>query len=299
MRKPWVVALGAAISLVLVVGIVLIIGSWAGRRPGSPPVGAPTATSSPAVTASPSPDASLGSPSPTPTGPSTTTAPPTSAPPTTRPPSPPFPPSLAGKDIERIPTTRKVVALTFDAGSNADGLPAILATLRGQGVRATFFLTGDFVRRYPAAVASIVAAGHRVANHSATHPYFTDLTDAQIRDQLARAESAIRAAGADPRPLFRFPYGDRDSRTIRTVNGAGYVPVRWTVDTLGWKGLASISAAGVVSRALGALQPGEIVLMHVGSHPDDHSTLDADALPAMITAMKARGYGFVTLDALL
>lgn len=294
MKKQWLVATAAALSLVLVVGIVLIIGWWARRGPDTgPPAAAPTGTSSPTTT----PSSPVTSSPSTPQSPST--APTTGAPPTTRPPSPPFPPSLAGRDIERIPTSRHVVALTFDAGSTPDGLPSILATLRSQGVRATFFLTGQFVTRYPSAVASIIANGHRVANHSATHPYFTDLTDAQIRDQLSRAESAIRGAGADPRPLFRFPYGDRDSRTIRAVNAAGYVPVRWTVDSLGWKGLGTINAGGVVSRVLGALTPGEIVLMHVGSNPDDHSTLDADALPAIITGMKARGYGFVTLDALL
>ena len=53
-----------------------------------------------------------------------------------------------------------------------------------------------------------------------------------------------------------------------------------------------------MSRVLGALRPGEIVLMHVGSNPDDHSTLDADALPQLISQLKARGYSFVTLDAL-
>jgi peptidoglycan/xylan/chitin deacetylase (PgdA/CDA1 family) len=47
---------------------------------------------------------------------------------------------------------------------------------------------------------------------------------------------------------------------------------------------------------VGSLRPGEIVLMHVGSNPDDHSTLDADALPELIDALRARGYGFTTLD---
>jgi peptidoglycan/xylan/chitin deacetylase (PgdA/CDA1 family) len=77
------------------------------------------------------------------------------------------------------------------------------------------------------------------------------------------------------------------------------VPVRWTVDTLGWEGTAGhITAAVVTSRVLGAAQPGEIVLMHVGSNPDDHTTFDADALPAVISELRAQGYSFVTLDAL-
>jgi hypothetical protein len=53
-----------------------------------------------------------------------------------------------------------------------------------------------------------------------------------------------------------------------------------------------------VNRVLGSLQPGEIVLMHCGSNPDDHSTLDANALLTVIQNLQARGYSFVTLDAL-
>jgi peptidoglycan/xylan/chitin deacetylase (PgdA/CDA1 family) len=78
------------------------------------------------------------------------------------------------------------------------------------------------------------------------------------------------------------------------------VPVRWTIDTLGWEGTAGhIAPSVVVSRVLSALRPGEIVLMHVGSNPDDHSTLDADALPGVISEVRARGYSFITLDALV
>ena len=58
------------------------------------------------------------------------------------------------------------------------------------------------------------------------------------------------------------------------------------------------SVDSVVQRVLGAATPGEIVLMHVGSNPTDHSTLDADALPRVVSGLRAAGYGFVTLDAL-
>jgi peptidoglycan/xylan/chitin deacetylase (PgdA/CDA1 family) len=208
---------------------------------------------------------------------------------------------LLGKDVEAIPTGKKIVALTFDAGANADGLPAILATLAGQHVPATFFLTGDFARRYPAWVRSIVASGYRIGNHTATHPHLPPLSDAAIVAQLTTARTQILAAGgSEPKPLFRFPYGDRTSHTIAVVNGAGYIAVRWTVDTLGWEGSSGdITASTVISRVVNAARPGEIVLMHVGSNPDDHSTLDADALPTVISKLRGLGYGFVTLDALL
>ena len=207
---------------------------------------------------------------------------------------------LAGKDWTVIPTARRVVALTFDAGANADAVPAILATLRRESVPATFFLTGNFVRDFPAAARSIAAAGFRIGDHTISHPYLTELSDAAVRQEiLGGARQISSVTGKDPAPLFRFPFGDADARTIAVANQAGYVPVRWTVDTLGWEGTAGhITASVVVSRVLGAARPGEIVLMHVGSNPDDHTTLDADALPRVISGLRAQGYSFVTLDAL-
>jgi peptidoglycan/xylan/chitin deacetylase (PgdA/CDA1 family) len=209
-------------------------------------------------------------------------------------------PSLAGTDWTVIPTARHVVALTFDAGANADAVSSILATLRGTGVPATFFLTGDFVRDFPAAAQAIAAAGERIGNHTMTHPYLTQESDASVRQEITGAAQEIEAVtGRNPAPLFRFPFGDADARTIAIANQLGYVPVRWTVDTLGWEGTGGhITAAVVASRVLAGLRPGEIVLMHVGSNPDDHTTFDADALPQVISELRASGYGFVTLDAL-
>ena len=207
---------------------------------------------------------------------------------------------LLGTDWTRIPTGAKVVALTFDAGANAAGLPSIESTLRAKGVPATFFLTGTWVRDFPAQANLIVQDGFLAGNHSVTHPYFTQLTDAQVTAEVQGAQQAIlRANGTDARPLFRFPYGDVNSRVLADVNSLGYAAVRWTVDSLGWEGTSGgQTVQAVVNRVLAAAQPGEIVLMHLGSNPDDGTTLDAAALPAIINGLQARGYGFVTLQAL-
>ena len=213
----------------------------------------------------------------------------------------PVPAGLGATDWTAVKTSSKIVALTFDAGANADGVSSILATLASQHVHATFFLTGTFTKAFPDQARAIVAAGERVGDHSVTHPYFTKLTDAQMRSQVLGAEQEIvSVTGADPWPWFRFPYGDRNAHTISVVNSAGFVPVRWTVDTLGWEGTSGgITVQTVVNRVLANARPGEIVLMHCGSNPTDHSTLDADALPAVISDLRARGYSFVTLDAML
>jgi peptidoglycan/xylan/chitin deacetylase (PgdA/CDA1 family) len=123
-----------------------------------------------------------------------------------------------------------------------------------------------------------------------------------VRQEILGGAAQVTAVtGRNPAPLFQVPFGDTNTRVIAIANQAGYVPVRWTVDTLGWGGTAGhITAAVVTSRVLGAARPGEIVLMHVGSNPDDHTTFDADAdaLPRVISELRTRGYSFVTLDIL-
>jgi peptidoglycan/xylan/chitin deacetylase (PgdA/CDA1 family) len=210
------------------------------------------------------------------------------------------PPRFVGQDVERLPVTDKVIALTFDAGANGDAVKPILDTLAAQKVRASFFLTGSFVQDYPGKSRRI-ARQHLVGNHTMTHPDLTTLSDLLVVRQIRRAERVIRdTTGQDPRRFFRFPYGARDARTIALVNDLCYVPFRWTVDTLGWKGTSGgMTAAKVVDRVLAAAKPGAIVLMHVGSNPDDGTTLDADALPRIIRTLRAEGYSFVRLSRVL
>ncbi|HET8867858.1 MAG TPA: polysaccharide deacetylase family protein [Agrococcus sp.] len=210
---------------------------------------------------------------------------------------PGVPVSMGGTEWTELPTSQRVVALTFDAGSGAGGLASILSTLRSTGTPATFFLTGDWARTFPSQAADI-GRSYPVGNHTQSHPDMTTLSSAAVRSQVVTADTAIRAtAGVDPRPWFRYPFGARDARTHGIVQCLDYGSVRWTVDTLGWQGTSGgQSAATVTNRVLANLRPGEIVLLHVGAHPTDGSTLDADALPSIIREVEARGYRFVDLD---
>lgn len=205
--------------------------------------------------------------------------------------------SASGSVITVMPTHQRIVALTFDGGANAAGAASILQTLRHDGVPATFFLTGQFAQHYPTLSRRLAAAG-RIGDHTVTHPHLPKLSDAAVRRQVAGARTAIIAStGVDPKPLFRFPYGDYDARTLRLVSTAGWLVVGWTVDSLGWKGTAgSNDATAVVRRVVAARRPGEIVLMHLGSNPYDHSTLDAAALPRVIRRLRSYGYRFVALS---
>jgi peptidoglycan/xylan/chitin deacetylase (PgdA/CDA1 family) len=141
----------------------------------------------------------------------------------------------------------------------------------------------------------VIGRRYPVGNHTVNHLDMLRLSPSAARREVTRAAVMIqRATRRDTHPYFRFPYGSRNSRTLRMVNELGYASVRWTVDSWGWMGRAQQSVPGAVRRVLDNLVPGEIVLMHLGSSRD-HSTIDSTALPAVIHLVRARGYRFVTL----
>lgn len=215
--------------------------------------------------------------------------------------SPPaVPTTLRGRIVTTVPTTNRLVAFTFDGGAGSQGVPSIRATLQKYGVPATFFLTGDFVRMFPIRSNELAVGGFDVGNHTDNHPYFTSISDTTATTEVVDAHTAIlRTTGVESKPLFRFPYGAYDPFDITLVNDLGYVTVGWTVDSLGWQGTSGgMTVDKVVDRVLAAARPGMIVLMHVGANPRDGTTLDADALPAIIDGLRARGYTFVTLESL-
>ncbi|MFH5824151.1 polysaccharide deacetylase family protein [Georgenia sp. AZ-5] len=269
-----------------------------GRTPSAPGAPAPPADGGP-----PPEGTAEGPTSPPARAPSGPAAAPPSAtagpPPTTAAPQPgsAIPAPWRGKDVELLPTSRRLVALTFDGGASDAGVGAILGTLDRYDVPATFFVTGRFARAYPDGVRAMAAAGHPIGNHSDTHPSFPSRTNAQIAEELRNADASIAAlTGRTTKPLFRFPFGARTDADIRVVNDAGYIPFRWSVDSLGWQGTSKgLTAEHVRRRVVDAARPGQIVLMHVGANPQDGTTFDADALPGIIEDLRAKGYAFVNL----
>ena len=203
-----------------------------------------------------------------------------------------------GRDVERAITDKKLIALTFDGGGNADGIEKILKILAENSIRSTFFLTGKFVEKFPGAVAEIKKSGGEIANHTYSHKNFTQLSFEEAAQEIDQMKATLEKTGATPEPFFRFPYGAYKKEDIALVNNIGYVSVRWTIDSLGWQGRRDgREAKFVVDRVIEKSVPGAIVLMHLGS-VSDSSTFDADALPDIIGALKEKGYQFVTLSEL-
>ncbi len=206
----------------------------------------------------------------------------------------------AARVVSRGDTSRRAVALTFDAGSDPGFTGEILDVLQREHVRATFSVTGLWAERNRDLLLAIAAQGHVIINHSYDHASFTGyssqkpaLTAEERALELSRTETTIyHLAQRSTRPYFRPPYGDLDAGVARDVAADGYSTiVMWTVDTLGWN---HASADAIVDRSLAGAEPGAIYVMHVGAESQD-----AAALPRIIDGLRAQGYAFATIDEII
>lgn len=195
------------------------------------------------------------------------------------------------KIIVRGNPNAKKIALTFDAGSDIAGI-RILDVLKEHNVKATFFLTGKWVEKFPSYAKRIAAEGHEIANHSHSHPDAVKTDSSVFYEDIKKAERIIEeTTGVSPRPYFRFPYGSYNKDALETVGKAGYpYSIHWTIDTLDWQQPA---ADVIAQRILDKAQNGAIVLMHIGG------INTPDGVDQVIPELKKRGYQIVTLSEVL
>ena len=204
--------------------------------------------------------------------------------------------AVSATEIARGNTARRQVALTFDAGGE-DGVRAasILDTLRAKGVRATFFVEGNWANQsdtYRGLVRRMASEGHEIGNHTLTHPYSTTLANATFCAELNQADRVISGIdGRTTRPFWRPPYGDRDTRIRSLAAGLGYRTVYWTVDPRDWD--AAVTEQMIYDRVMAGIQPGAIVLLHVGS------ANTWKVLPRLIDGVRAAGYQPVLVSAVI
>jgi cellulose synthase/poly-beta-1,6-N-acetylglucosamine synthase-like glycosyltransferase/peptidoglycan/xylan/chitin deacetylase (PgdA/CDA1 family) len=192
---------------------------------------------------------------------------------------------------------RKTIALTFDDGPDPTWTPKILAILRREHVRATFFLVGAHAASNPSLVRAELAAGDEVGSHTYTH---ANLASAgwRLPLELTLTQNALAGAAGIRTRLLRPPYSGA-TKALTAANWAayrraarfGYLIVLTTVDTRDW---AQPSVATIVRNAMPHGNSGAIVMMH-DSGGNRAKTLRA--LPEIIDRLKARGYRFVTVTA--
>lgn len=174
------------------------------------------------------------------------------------------------------------VAISFDAAWGADKTQKIMDICDDYGVKATFFLVGFWMEKYPEMVAQIAARGFEIGTHSATHPQMSKLSAEQCRQELTSSCQQIFQLTGNPVVFFRPPFGDYDNKLLTACENLGLIAVQWSVDSLDWKGLSARQIAQRVQKA----QSGDVVLCHNNS---DHIV---EALPLIFEWAKLKGLQF-------
>ena len=184
------------------------------------------------------------------------------------------------------------VYLTFDEGYENGYTSKILDALARNDVKGTFFVTESYVRANPALVRRMVAEGHVVGNHSATHPSMPSLTHDvnAFSAELSKTERAFQdVTGEQMAPIFRPPKGEYSPLSLWLTDSLGYESVFWSFAHRDWVVDDQPPVDVTVSRILAGSHPGAIYLLH------GVSSSDTAALDQAIAGLRDQGYDFGVL----
>ena len=226
--------------------------------------------------------------------------------PRARPTTPPGAPPILHLVIDSGPS----IAITFDGGASSNRTAELLDLLEDLNLKATLFLTGQFIEKHPTLVRRAVLAGHEVGNHTFSHPHLTSweqdrrhrtlpgITKAFLLAELERSELAFqKATGRPMAPLWRAPYGEENPTLRAWALDAGYLHVRWSslegrsLDSLDWvedehSGLYRDSKRIMDTLLAFPRLEGGIVLMHLASDRDEAPWTH---LPEFVKELRKRG----------
>ena len=191
-----------------------------------------------------------------------------------------------------VDTKKKQISLTFDVAWGAEDMDEILAILEKEKIKATFFLTGEWVAKFPEKVKEMDKKGHDIGNHGDHHKHMTQISESEQKKELMDMHERVKSVLGKEMILFRPPYGDYDDLVIQTAKQCGYYSIQWSVDSLDWK---EYGKEDMIERVCDhkALEPGAILLLHTGTQ------YTRQALPEMIRQLKKKGYTFVPVSELI
>ena len=196
--------------------------------------------------------------------------------------------AAAARIYYHLPAAGRRVALTFDDGGYDAAWASMLSTLKRYGAHATFFPVGPDVD--PTMARRTVADGDAMGSHSWTHTNMTRQSYPQVFHEWVSTEAPWwNAAGVTPVPYCRPPYGSHNATTAAAAGAAGFTRIiLWDIDPRDW---TTPGVSVIVQRVLSHLHRGAIVCMHIRPQT-------AQALPAILSGMRARGYKCVSIPEL-
>ncbi|WP_416827877.1 polysaccharide deacetylase family protein [Ectobacillus polymachus] len=200
-----------------------------------------------------------------------------------------------GDIVWEVPTSHKVIALTFDDGPNPIFTPQILNILKQYHVHATFFVVGNRMKENPEIMDRIVAEGHEIGNHTMTHCYSTRSSIEHMKQEILETQTYIEKWKPNSALLFRPPGGYMSEELLDLTKQEGYKTILWSwhQDTRDW---SSPGVNAIANHVLKNARNGDIVLMHDGLY---NKSQTIRALKIILPSLIQKGYEFVTVSELL
>ncbi len=201
-------------------------------------------------------------------------------------------PAQRSLPIYSVETDKKCVSITFDSAWGNEDLEEILDILQRNAVHATFFFTGDFIKRYPEEIKTIHEAGHDLGNHGENHKLMSRLNASEMVEEILAVHERIYALTGVEMDLFRPPSGDYNDLLVETAHSCNYFTIQWDVDSLDWKNYGAQEIIDRVTKHKN-LGNGSIILLHNGTK------YTVDALEPLIHALQNAGYEIVPVSELI
>ncbi|MCM8797083.1 MAG: polysaccharide deacetylase family protein [Candidatus Omnitrophica bacterium] len=202
--------------------------------------------------------------------------------------------------IYGIKSRQKLVALTFDDGPSPIWTPQILDALRQAGIKATFFMLGEHVKKYPEVARRVVAEGHEIGNHSYSHHVLLYYKTEELEKEIMDTENIIRqVTGVSPK-YFRPPKAWLTTAEKKKIKDMGYRVVLWSLNSKDWVNFDSRHILRYISRNI---QPGDILLFHdsggVFTAEGGSRKETVETIPLLADRLRKMGYRFVTISELI
>ncbi|MCP2241396.1 polysaccharide deacetylase family protein [Lentzea aerocolonigenes] len=198
-----------------------------------------------------------------------------------------------GELVDRVETTDKIVALTFDDGPDPAGAQQVLDTLAAEQVQATFFLMGRDLAKHPDLGRKIAQAGHEIGNHTYNHQRMVGVLPSTAAREIEDTDAKIRETGYRGDIHFRPPNGKKLFALPHYLSEHGRKTIMWDVEP---DSEGTPSAQKIEQDVLRQTKPGSIILLHPMYASRDQTRR---ALKPIIQKLKERGFRFVTVSALL
>lgn len=133
--------------------------------------------------------------------------------------------------IYNVQSEDNFVSLSFDAAWGNEDTEQLISILETYDIKATFFVVGEWVDKYPESVLALHNAGHEIQNHSDTHPNMPRLEYNEMVAEINNCADKVEAITGVRPTLFRPPYGDYDDKLVATLREQGHYCIQWDVDT--------------------------------------------------------------------